>query len=221
SIEVKEPPKVKTITISGDGEVRTIDTNDAIELIVEGNGCTVTVTNCAKITKIQVDGNGNVISVTVDVTIDAVILNGDGNVINLPNSPGTLTDNGEGNVVSVSEGMPAEEETGSYHYENDGTVTGSSPCRVLITGETEPFPVEAGAKRFVVTVSSDKDIDLYIEDPNGDIVESSATAETTETIEITNPSPAGEWNAWITLWSMVHRPFNSADYHIVIDVYYE
>lgn len=112
-------------------------------------------------------------------------------------------------------------ETGGYHYENDGTIQGSSPCRVLITGATEPFPVEAGAKRFVVTVSSDKDIDLYIEDPDGTIVESSTTAETTETIEMTNPSPAGEWNAWITLYSPVYRPFNSADYHIVIDVYYE
>jgi len=112
-------------------------------------------------------------------------------------------------------------ETGGYHYENDGTVTGSSPHRVLITGETEPFPVEAGAKRFVVTVSSDKDIDLYIENPDGDIVAKSATAETTETIEVTNPSPAGEWTAWITLWSMVRRPGNSAGYHIVIDVYYE
>lgn len=118
-------------------------------------------------------------------------------------------------------GTATGNETGGYHYVHDGTITGSSPCRILITGETEPFPVEAGAKRFVVTVSSEQDIDLYIEDPNDIIVESSATAETTETIEITNPSPAGEWTAWITLWSMIHRPFNSADYHIVIDVYYE
>ena len=117
-------------------------------------------------------------------------------------------------------GETPEEELICYHYENDGTIKGSGPSSVIITGATEPFPVDAGAKIAVITVSSDKNIDLYIKDPCDTIVESSATAETTETIEITNPSPAGEWAAWITHYSNESQPLNSADYHIIIDVYY-
>ena len=116
-------------------------------------------------------------------------------------------------------------ETGGYHDERTGTVPGSGPGGIISEDrpnqEFEPFPVNPGAKRLVVTVSSDKDIDLHIIDPDGNVVASSATHETTETVEIRNPSPAGEWNADILHWSIVPIPFNSADYYIVIDVYYD
>ncbi len=129
-----------------------------------------------------------------------------------------------GNVTTTPTGTTVNV-TGDYHDERTGTVPGSGPGGIISDDrpnqEFEPFPVEPGAKRLVVTVSSDKDIDLYIIDPDGNIVESSATGETTETVEIRNPSPAGEWNADILHWSFVPIPFNSADYHIVIDVYYE
>jgi len=119
----------------------------------------------------------------------------------------------------------AANETGDYHDERTGTVPGSGPGGIIDEDrpnqEFEPFPVNPGAKRLVVTVSSDKDIDLHIIDPDGNVVASSATHETTETVEIRNPSPAGEWNADILHWSIVPIPFNSADYYIVIDVYYD
>jgi len=130
-----------------------------------------------------------------------------------PEEPTTTT---EGTIVN---------ETGDYHDERTGTVPGSGPGGIISEDrpnqEFEPFPVNPGAKRLVVTVSSDKDIDLHIIDPDGNVVASSATHETTETVEIRNPSPAGEWNADILHWSIVPIPFNSADYYIVIDVYYD
>lgn len=114
-------------------------------------------------------------------------------------------------------------ETGDYHDERDGTVPSSGPAGIISESrpnqEFEPFTVKSGAKRLVVTVSSDKDIDLYLLCEGG-IVDSSATAEKTETVEVRNPSP-GDWDADILHWSIIPIPFNSADYHIVIDVYYE
>lgn len=115
-------------------------------------------------------------------------------------------------------------ETGNYHYENDGTIQGSSGVITWGFGqENEYFPVDSGAKRAVITVSSDKDIDLYIYNPDDELVDSSASAETTETVEISGGDLAntGEWRALIKHYSSVPRPMNSADYHIVIDVYYE
>ena len=121
-------------------------------------------------------------------------------------------------------GTATGNETGNYHYENDGTIQGSSGVITWGFGqENEYFPVEAGAKRAVITVSSDKDIDLYIYNADDEFVDSSASAETTETVEIKGSDLAntGEWRALIKHYSAAPRPMNSADYHIVIDVYYE
>ena len=121
-----------------------------------------------------------------------------------------------------SEEVSEEEGAENYHYENYGIIQGSGPSRVIGNTAYEPFPVEMGAKRFVATVGSDKDIDLYIEDPNGTIVESSATANTTETIELnlSKLSLTGEWEAVIHHYSTINQPYNSAEYHLVIDIYY-
>ena len=125
-------------------------------------------------------------------------------------------------IALVNGNALGSENDGDYHAEYDGTIQGSSPSLLYdYATADEPFPVGAGAKRFVVTVSSDKDVDLYIEDPDGTIVESSTTAETTETIEITNPSPAGEWTVIVHHHSNQNSSFNSADYHLVIDVYHD
>lgn len=116
-------------------------------------------------------------------------------------------------------------ETGSYHREYDGTIQGSSRYYTFFSAVEHEFPVEEGAKRAVITVSSDKDVDLFIHGPDGNTVDSSATAETTETVELDANELAeggvGTWDAGIKHYSIATRPFNSADYHIVIDVYYE
>lgn len=127
-----------------------------------------------------------------------------------------------GNVLGSENGTTKND--GDYHTEYNGTIQGSSNA---VSGEpwssaTQTFPVDVGAKSAVITVSSDKDVDLYIYDPEGNLVASSATAETTETAELNSSelSLTGEWDAKIYHYSVVPQPYNSAEYHLVIDVYY-
>lgn len=110
-----------------------------------------------------------------------------------------------------------------YHAEHDGTIQGSSVVVITdISSASHTFPVEEGAKKAVITVSADKDVDLYIYDPDGELVGSSATEDSTETVTLNAAqlSNTGEWEALIHNWGPPN-PFNTATYHLVIDVYYE
>lgn len=122
-----------------------------------------------------------------------------------------------------AEAADAANQEGHVREERTGTIEGSGPGGIFSENrrnqDFQYIMVDEGAKRLIVTVSSDKDIDLYLFDPNGDAAGSSATPETTEIIEIKNPMP-GEWEACVLHWSVIPRPMNSATYHMIIDIYY-
>lgn len=128
-----------------------------------------------------------------------------------------------GNVTTTPTPVAANE-TGNYHMEYDGTIQGSSRYYLSFSAVEHEFPIEEGAKRAVITASSDVDVDLFIHCPAGETIDSSATAETTETVELDANELAeggvGTWDAGIKHYSTVTRPMNSANYHLVIDVYY-
>jgi len=112
---------------------------------------------------------------------------------------------------------------GNYHVEYTGTIEGSSPSiTFFMASDTKTFPVDVYAKNAVITVSSDKDIDLYVYNPDGDLVAKSVTANITETVELSSSelSLTGEWEVVIHHYSVINNPFNSAEYHLVIDIYY-
>ncbi|MDI6917719.1 MAG: Ig-like domain-containing protein [Thermoplasmatales archaeon] len=113
---------------------------------------------------------------------------------------------------------------GNYHVEYSGTIEGSSPSITFsMASDTKTFPVNVYAKNAVITVSSDKDMDLYVYNPDGDLVAKSVTANIIETVELNSSelSLTGEWDAMIHHYSAIANPYNSAEYHLVIDVYYQ
>ncbi|MBU4256466.1 MAG: hypothetical protein KKB04_04330 [Candidatus Thermoplasmatota archaeon] len=125
-------------------------------------------------------------------------------------------------------------ETGDYNYEADKTVKGSCRNPDTVTAQAwglyddTQFPIRSGAKKAVITVSADVDIDLRIY-YNGERVDNGAgvTAGTTEKIELPRDLKegkqlsGGDWTARVNRYSLFSNPAGETEYHITIHVDYE
>jgi hypothetical protein len=140
------------------------------------------------------------------------------------------TETATGKTTTTPAATTAGNETGNYNYKADKTVKGScrnpdaATAQILHLYDDTSFPVRSGAKKAVITVSSEYDIDLRIYDPDGTRADNGegVTAETTETITLTGQQlSAGDWTARVNRYSLFSNPAGTTDYHIVIDVYYE
>ncbi len=120
-------------------------------------------------------------------------------------------------------GAPGTPKENIEHFEFTGSIPGAVNNNVKHT-----FPVNESAKkaRIVATSTNNKDIDLYVYDPNGKLVGKSATSETTETVELkeSDLKVTGEWTAEVGWWlgqAVRQGIYSDAEYKLTIDIWYK